>query len=934
MNSGEIDKKQLKVIQNRFTQLSEARLKKMLDSFNHTKSDAIRLLPLLFHVNHPMLPGYVDKSTPCGLPNYFPTQLEKKIAKTVSRSFKLKTRAYLKFEIAALYLMGSTGTLGQSLNSDIDLWVCLSEYPEAPQFEKLTQKVEKISQWFAEIGIELNSYLVHQDDFKQQRPKKLTKESCGDTQNFLLLDEFYRTAIWLCGRMPLWWLIPPNENYTDYSELLVKQRKIDQVDWIDFGEIKQIPASEYFSAALWQLYKAIESPFKSSIKLLMLEIYVGQFPQVTILSEQYKSSVYQGIEDIDSLDPYLMMLHNAEAYLMSHPERLEFLRRAFYLKAGSKVTLGKINKRNWRYQKILQLVNHWGWNQARLNYLNNRHNWRVNSVIKERKDLVRELVHSYHFLANFSRAHQELAQKDKEELVFLGRKIYSIFERKSGKIDCINHGIAKDIGEPWLTLFYKESKEWCLLLGAVNPNELLIHQIVYRAETFFEVLAWCVCNKVITEKSSFQVYSDSHRYDRKLATFMSKSISLMIKNTQKQLNARVLEKNEHIIMLGIFFDNESDPVFQEKQNGFYSVADSQNLFCWGENSVNLLSQFDIFYINSWGEYHCRHYQGESAWLQLFLEYRSLLTTDADKLSIFSTNTGNNIEIKKQIEYLFSTWEKLRSNSTNQDKNYCYLMSLSKGFLKIDFNNGQVNCKYFKQAKRFLHALSETDYNERLLEQPGEPSIKYTINDNLCLSTPLKKIITKNLQVEHRCYFIQHDNHHFEVMLTQPNGQLFYQTHSGLKLDQLVSHYQQFFDSISHRLGWLPQGIEIGNFWHTQLNTKTNQSSERFRRLKLDKIQVSDFFYRVQAIATTNSENKLCYNLFSGDQAYYYRDFGDLVYRKMVQHILKQRDNQHNYPIFITDLDLSVLNQQTSVSQYLTYKRNIEQKLNRALSQLK
>ena len=115
----------------------------MLSSFNLTQSDAIKLLPLLFHVNHPMLPGYVDKSTPSGIPSYSPKRIrKKKIAKTVSRSFKYQSRAYLRYQIVSLYLMGSTGTLAQSIRSDLDLWVCIDQQLDDKAKQKLQQKTE------------------------------------------------------------------------------------------------------------------------------------------------------------------------------------------------------------------------------------------------------------------------------------------------------------------------------------------------------------------------------------------------------------------------------------------------------------------------------------------------------------------------------------------------------------------------------------------------------------------------------------------------------------------------------------------------------------------------------------------------------------------------------------------------------------------------
>jgi len=81
-----------KLIEQRFTRLSETRFIKLLSHFNYAQANAIHLIPFLFHVNHPLLPGYVDKNTPCGLPNYSPNQLAIQLAKGISKSFEFKPR--------------------------------------------------------------------------------------------------------------------------------------------------------------------------------------------------------------------------------------------------------------------------------------------------------------------------------------------------------------------------------------------------------------------------------------------------------------------------------------------------------------------------------------------------------------------------------------------------------------------------------------------------------------------------------------------------------------------------------------------------------------------------------------------------------------------------------------------------------------------------
>ncbi|MCW9017326.1 MAG: class I adenylate cyclase, partial [Kangiellaceae bacterium] len=779
----EIDRKQIKLIESRFTGLSNSRLEKMLASFNLTQSDAIKLLPLLFHVNHPMLPGYVDKSTPCGIPSYTPTALEKKIAKTVSRSFKYQSRAYLRYQVVALYLMGSTGTLAQSIRSDLDLWVCIDQKLENSARQKLQQKTRLISQWMAERGVELNCYIVHQQDFTGNTSKHLSKESCGDTQNYLLLDEFYRTALWLAGRKPLWWIVPVHENYPDYSKRLLAQKFVSWADWIDFGEVVDIPPAEYFSASLWQLFKSIESPYKSCLKLLLLEIYARHVSQTGLLSEQFKLLVYQGEYDLAHFDPYVFMFDYAAKFLQQQPQRLEFLRRAFYLKSGTKVQLGSNYRSHWRHLTLQKMVKQWGWNQSRLDYLNQRSRWQMNRVLKEREELVRELNHSYHFLANFARAQGVEDQVSQNELLSLGRKLYSVFEKRAGKVEVVNTGIVKDLVESSITLYEKSDAEWYLFLGATNKAQLAVNQPVYSADTVFMLIAWCVCNQVANRNTVFQVFSDNPYITHAHVQQLARQLTKLRSNKESSVTDESFLHPSMTEKVGVFFNTESDPLAKEKQLGIYNVTDQSDHFCWGEEQLNLVPQFETFVTNSWGENICKRYIGDEGWVQFFIDNREIMAEVDEKLFIFFDGLPAQTRLRERLTELLSEWSKLVIDNLKKQKEFRYLMTIGKRFLKIEFIHGQVLVEIFNQPKLLLDSLSQQSSDE----------FEYVLDEYLNLSDIVKRVIRKPADKNINCYIIKKSSHKFDVLVKDCKGHIFYQRYQRTREKHLVSYYHQFID---------------------------------------------------------------------------------------------------------------------------------------------
>ena len=94
--------------------------------------------------------------------------------------------------------MGSLGTVAQAEQSDMDLWVCHDPELDPRALAELRRKCDLLEAWAATQGAEVHCFLIDPARYTQgDREAQLTSDDCGTTQHYLLLDEFYRTAIWL-----------------------------------------------------------------------------------------------------------------------------------------------------------------------------------------------------------------------------------------------------------------------------------------------------------------------------------------------------------------------------------------------------------------------------------------------------------------------------------------------------------------------------------------------------------------------------------------------------------------------------------------------------------------------------------------------------------------------------------------------------------------
>lgn len=87
-----IDRKELTKLRARFMQLNQGRRQRAMEGLSTRQQQVLTLLPLLFHVNHPLLPGYVSGSTPAGVSNFEPDAALIAEGQRLARSFTCKTR--------------------------------------------------------------------------------------------------------------------------------------------------------------------------------------------------------------------------------------------------------------------------------------------------------------------------------------------------------------------------------------------------------------------------------------------------------------------------------------------------------------------------------------------------------------------------------------------------------------------------------------------------------------------------------------------------------------------------------------------------------------------------------------------------------------------------------------------------------------------------
>lgn len=170
---------------NRITELNQYRIKRALSANNQNFTHIFSLIPLLIHLNHPVLPAYVENA-PQGIWHFELSDYQKHFL--MSYSFDEAISVYHlenQADFDALYSMGSTGSITQTSLSDLDLWLCYSNNLTIEQYKLMELKIAKLQAWAKTFQVDINIYLMNPDQFKSQTYNSgVTAEHSGSAQHF------------------------------------------------------------------------------------------------------------------------------------------------------------------------------------------------------------------------------------------------------------------------------------------------------------------------------------------------------------------------------------------------------------------------------------------------------------------------------------------------------------------------------------------------------------------------------------------------------------------------------------------------------------------------------------------------------------------------------------------------------------------------------
>ncbi|MBW2021117.1 MAG: class I adenylate cyclase [Deltaproteobacteria bacterium] len=493
-----------------------ARLRELIRYLPDEKLALFYNIPLLVHMNSPDLPGYVDHPyAPHGIYRFFDSgfwKLAKKrlrIQEKDVHTFLLK-RSYIR----GLYLMGSSGTLGQTEYSDFDYWVVIDRGSVSEeQRTLLQQKLERIEDWSKETyDHDLNFFVMDLEQIRQNDFSGIHEKGSSTAQKSLLKEEFYRTFILIAGQMPYWAILPAGLKDAEYRAWIETASLVNDVnfvpdDYVDLGNLTSIASEECLSAVLWQICRAWKDPVKSLIKGSLIAYYYFFQEQEGLLCDIVKKRFAERRLDSYILDPYALLFDKAVRFydLIDNQDGLDLVKQCIYLRLTGYPMPLQLVENNPKRQILQRYLKAWSWGDDQLDRLESYSLWTENDKLQFEDRILNKLSFLYELIFRATGNPEPSLGMSFDDLTVLKNRTASYFKKRPSKIPrCSAYLRAKREACPLFIAYRKDSSGaylWAVYDHMPSGSEDN-QDALFIAPELLRVLGWIVLNGIYKAEPS------------------------------------------------------------------------------------------------------------------------------------------------------------------------------------------------------------------------------------------------------------------------------------------------------------------------------------------------------------------------------------------------------------------------------------------------
>lgn len=833
-----------------------------------------KALPMLFHYSVINLPGYIGKTTPCGIKKYLPDENTKKLIKNINNKIIIEEiQDPVKSSIEALYLQEHFKT------GETTLWVIYEDSMNGEEVELLNKKSKQIEKWLQKSDFSIKVTITNKLNIANIYYDKINTDIHIDKRFFL--EEFYTESILLSGKPPLWWLVGDAED----GEPLVVDELDNEDECINFESFNELRIHDYYSAAIWYLLNIANAPVTTWLELSLLLYKVTDMNHHESYSTKLKIVVYAG-------------------YLSDYEENPRSLYASHINNVIKQVINEKINLINNLFVQVISHYYHCGQKQkSKKSIFDYLYEMRASApgVIVNTNPTVEEYMaslESMYKLAEdiFLRFQVELAEMDGvhlddiKELNPMSDRLISKLQHSSNNIHILSNPENNYFSQDRAVIKYNKNTKtpWVLSLPESGAKESDIKSF----DSVVELLVWSYVNQLI----------DTHT--QILADCSVNIISSMdIVNTIRLIAENIDLKDLVSSDLNAYVSNPvpiKSLVFVDK----LSLSD--------ETDSAQIHQL-IIYNN--GEFYTQRYTGYDQFIACVYNWYNLINhsslVNKPWIKIFAIKPGSSQELRSNMDGL------LHELGTYFDSNP---ISNTRTILK---NENKYYVSHITDDTVLTSSFNDLDALYKYLEQPLKNYTAYVFTETFAQDAMLSYLLAQNKKHTMQLFYYIESNK-VRIFVFDANGALFTYEQKLLHRQSLVNNWITFLNNMNRKYA----GKITVEF--NQL-IKLDDITYEHVPLTGEKLPSDNKFYTLD-LKVANNNNNVEVTFTCDNKVFSSLDQGVDLYSEISKYVSQKPDLSEHMPVYISDIDVpeELLGdsevRQTYLIDYLKYKRNVEQRL--------
>lgn len=873
-----------------FQEYNSSKYNRLLHRFRPEHRNNIRSIPLFFHVNLNLLPGYVNDNVPHTVYDYLPDAEVIDNARLYNSKFDYDINTPLQdHSIEAIYIQDNLKT-GRFI-----LWIIYHPGLTALSIELLKEKTSIICKWLESMQIRLIYHVVTSSEmpliywgtkYESLRPDKS-----------IFLDDFYSESILLAGKFPAWWLIPPDKE-NQYDQLINDREangseKLNNA--INFGSIANTREQDYLAAAIINLINIQSCPEESWLNILDLCHKLNHFPSLNCTSYRIKKHTYDNsTNNIQYQDIYCNTINETIDAIYGR-EKSILITRILKLIASQHKT-GSISANIYRNLLSSRPNNDSKYvydGKSRYEYIAATENifmlireafeWFIRKTNKINSNLIPFESVLYTLTNNLLR---RISTKDNYIPV---TNIHSILSTRLYDI-CFKHN----------TQDHKDN--WSLIIIDNALNEIEIRQ----DENPVALAAWGVFNRIIDNKTRISVNCPYMSIKQTLIADIS---SILLNHLSKFLTQD--------ISLQTLISPES-PV-----NDILIINAPSQKHSHSKNKIHIYR----FCITNFGEIIYSEYTNPDGFMKFVCESLSTdlnISNNPHNISIYSTNNGAGYAFAIEARHIYDKVCKFAFKSKLKFTH----------FIDTSFGNYYAITKYEKTLTPH-YPIKNTLPEEHFQNTDDIILMNFSddIQDSKVLNYVYKNNIYGYIQV---FYLIQEHNAHIYIL--DEKGIIIRFSQPFYERQIFINQWIMFLYNTRNRIKSLTGNVtNLPNIEICELTYRYNNYLVK-THLNSSSIPKDSRYFDLKVAIHEESGNKSI-TLKCEDIIFTSEIHGNNIYIKLRDYLSKHFKSGLNNPIYLTDIEvpLSRLNietpKETNIRYYIKYKINIERRLNTIINQL-